>query len=158
MGGRREKYSVLGGEIFLPVLCRWHVVPALECGRERADARVAEQHGDFECLEASVAEVIDGQHRAHLVEDLLEARLFGAQTPLQCPAAQLQCAAGSIGIGLASRQQFREQAFELLGDIVLGIQRAQVFFGLFYELTVHGGKMLPEFTCRSPPAGAMESK
>ena len=158
MGGCREEYSVLGSEIFLPVLGRWHVVPGLECRRERADARVTEQHGDLECFESFVAQVIDGQYSAHLVEDLLEARFFGTQTPLQRPAAQFQRAAGSICIGLASRQQFREQAFQLLSDIVLGIQRAQVFLGLFYELTVHGGKMLTEFTCGSPPAGAMESK
>ena len=82
-------------------------------------------------------QVIDGEHGANLVEDLLEAGLLGAQTSLQGAAAERRRTAGRIGVGFPASHQISKLAFQLAGDIVLLVERLQVFFSLFCELPIH---------------------
>ena len=132
------------GEDFLPVFDGRHVVPGFEGCRERADVGITQQHRNFKRLQTLVTEIIDGEHGADLVQHFLIARLFGPEPTLQCPATELQGPARRIGVGFASGKQFGEHAFQLRGNAVLRIQRPEVFFCLFYELAVHGLRMLPE--------------
>ena len=119
------------GQKLLPVFGRRHVVPGLEGRRERADVVVTEQHRDLERLQALVTEVTNGQFRADLLQHLLEARLFGLQPALQRSARQFQGTACSVRVGLTLCQQVGEPAPQLSGDIVAGVERADVLFCLF---------------------------
>ncbi len=125
------------GEKFLPIGRRWHVVPGLERGRERADVRVAEQHRDFKSLEPRVAEIIDSQFGADLTQYFLETGLFGFQPPLQRATAQQEDPTGGIGIGFTGREQFGQPAPELRSDIILFVQGLKILFRLLDQLSVH---------------------
>jgi len=127
----------LCAEEFLSVLGRRNVVPGLESGREGADIRVAQQHGNLERFEASVTQIADRQHSPDFLENFLEAGFLGFEAALQGATAELQRSTGRIRIGLTTGHQVSKLAFQLTCDIVLIIERPEILLGLVCELAVH---------------------